>query len=100
MSDQKKQVWQLIPTENVHPYILTRTSPVVFPLSSSHIAVLGGSVGIGDPNDIFMMFNTESEQVEKVALEGDERGYSTTFFSSAMSNAGVTIGGNRALALS
>ena len=83
--------WKLIHIPRSH--LSPRTYPVVVPLNSGEIAILGGDSGVNDEclSDV-VLFNTKSEQCKKVAGEG-------TFEFKSLSNQSARFGYKKVIAL-
>ena len=85
-----KETWQLISLTNLNKKFSPRSCTIVCSLNLTQILIMGGIDVQGDANDVFL-FDTESEQLQKVAEGG------IAFRSDG--NAGVAIGGNRVVAI-
>ena len=93
-SEQNQQVWQLIPTSNLASDFTARKSPVACPLNKTQILIMGGQTDYNSyTNDVFI-FDSESDQVKKVAGEAAEK---ITFW--ATGNACAAVNEEKVVAL-
>ena len=90
-------VWKLIPELNQHPSVTTRENPVICQLSETQIIILGGTTTKKWTNDV-ILFDAETEQVQKVAAEAG-RQQQIIKFHSGYNNSGVKVKGGSIVAL-
>ena len=65
--EQLQQEWVLIPAANVAPSLSARSYPIACPLSHTNILILGGLHEERHLQSDILVFNTETEKVNKIA---------------------------------